>query len=159
MEIKILLMAILVLAGLAIWLLPKLELVRRLTLSERTYSVIHLIGIICGLGGIVLSFAFPDSILKAHYFELIMIPVFAAYAVYPAIVARARKLREWYDEKQVFDQARAASFAMVVTTVEMILVYALYREGALSGLVWFPLYVFSMVASYSACTLLLFRKG
>jgi len=159
METKYFILIILAVAGLAVWMLPKASFASRISMTERSYVIIHWIGLISGLIGIVLTFMFPTSILREHIYELVLLPVVAAYAVYPAIVARVTRSNELYDEKQIWDTTRAAALSLGGTTMTMFMVYAYYNEGVLSGVIWFPLMMFSVVAWYSGGTLIFHRSS
>lgn len=157
METKYIILVILVLAGLAVWLVPRARFVSSLSFTERGYVAVHWTGIVCGLAGIVVTLLRPDDILDKHLYELILLPVLAAYAVYPAIVARVQRKDELLDEKQTWDTTRAAALSLAATSMTMFAVYLFYREGALTELVWFPLFMFSVVGWYSAGTLYFHR--
>lgn len=158
METKLVLVILLALAFLAIWLLPYTRLARGLRYSERSYLVIHWVGVVSSIIGIAVTIAEPVVVLEEHWYELLLFPVFIAYAVYPAIVSRVRKNDELLDEKQIWDTTRAAAFGFAATLITMFLVYAFYREEAIVGLVWFPLLIFNALAWYSGATIFLHRE-
>jgi uncharacterized membrane protein YfcA len=158
MALKFAVLGIVILAFLCIWLVPKTRIARRLPLGEKGYKIIHGIGLITGITGLAVTLSVPALVLEGHVYELLLLPVFFVYAVYPLIVAQVRKNWELYDEKQLHDMTVAAAVALPVTTITMFLVYAFMREGALEGLVWFPLFVFTAVSSYAGATLVLFRR-
>ena len=159
METKYIILLVLVAAGVAVWLLPKAAFASRISMSERSYTIIHAIGLICGCTGFIVTIMFPSSILSEHIYELLLLPVVAAYAVYPAIVARVRRSSELYDEKQIWDTTRAAALSLGATMMTMFVVYAFYNEHVLTGTIWFPLLMFSVVAWYSGGTLLFHRSS
>ena len=159
METKYIILCVLLVAGIAVWLLPKAQFSKRLRLSERAYRIIHWIGLLSAIAGTIVSVLFPGAILKEHLYELFLLPVVAAYAVYPTIIARATRSTELYDEKQIWDTTRAAALSLGATTMTMFVVYAYYNEDVLGGTIWFPLLMFSVVGWYSAGTLYFHRTG
>ncbi len=159
MYAKGIILIILVLAALAVWIIPRTSFAARLTFSERTYRTIHWIGAICAVAGIVLTFLLQSALLEEHVYEFILLPVLFAYAVYPAIVARSRNTTELLDEKQLWDTTQAAAFSLTGTVLLMSLVFAFYGEGVLSGTVWYPILMYGAVGWYSAATLYLHRTG
>ncbi len=159
METKYVVLVVLLLAVLAVWLLPRTRFAASLSLTERGYSLMHWTGAVSGLAGIIATLLLPDTILQDHLFEILMLPALGAYAVYPAIVARVRKTDELYDEKQIWDTTRAAALSLAATSMSMFIVYAFYNEQVLSGTIWFPLLMFSVVGWYSAGTLYLHTRS
>ena len=157
MNVKIFLLVVLLVSLIAFWLVPVTNFGRRLKMGEKTYYAVHIIGICCGTIGFVVSFFFPDIILKEHYYELILLPVLIGY-LYTAIIIRVRKTEHIYDEKQQADMTRAGATAWITSVVLIFLLYAMYREGIIEGAVWFPLYIFSTFTAFSASTLYYYRK-
>lgn len=156
MDIKLFLVVVLVLLGVGTWLLPKTPFGIRFTMNEKVFSAMNTVGIVCGVAGLILTLVRPDLVLQHHYFELILLPVLILY-LYSAVIMKVKR-KEIYDEKQTSDMTRSAAVSFVLSIVAMFLLYALYRENVIEGLVWFPFFVYFTLTVYSAGTLLQFRK-
>ena len=157
MTIKIFLIAFLLAAFVAYWLLPKTSWARRLRMSESLFYGMNILGVVFGLVGVVASVSWPKTILAGHYFELILLPVLLIY-LYSGVAKKAAR-EDVYDEKQVHDMTKAAALAWEGSVAVILVVYALFKASILHGLVWFPVFVFATLVVYSASTLFYFRKG
>ena len=157
MSIKLFFALALLIAFLLYWLLPRTRLGIRLKMSEPLFYVINITGIVCGVVGLIVSFGWPQLILTHHYYELILLPVLFVY-LYSGVIMKARKEDEVYDEKQIRDMTCAAAKVLPYSILAMFLLYLLYKENILQGLVWFPIYIFFTLAVYSGGTLFYFRK-
>ena len=157
MNIKLFLIFILLLSAFVYWLLPKTKFAKHLKMNEKLFYTMNIIGIICGIAGLVASFGWGEVMLTSHYFEIILFPAFLIY-LYSAIIMKVQGTDNLYDEKQNYDMTRAAAISLPYSMVAMFLLFALYKEGIFEGLVWFPMYVFFTLTVYSTSTLLYFKK-
>ena len=149
---------IVLLAALAIFsVLPRTRLGTSLRMSLPLFYTTHVIGTVCGALAIIAALAWPERILAAHHFELILLPVLLVY-LYAGAILSARGEERTYDEKQIRDMTRGAATAFSASVFAMLLVFALIREGALQGLVWFPICISFAIAAYSAATLYYFVR-
>jgi len=157
MNIKLFLIMILLLSALVYWLLPKTKFAKHLKMNEKLFYTMNIIGIICGITGLVVSFYWGEVILTSHYFEIILLPAFLIY-LYSAVIMKVQGTDNLYDEKQNYDMTRAAAISLPYSMVAMFLLYAMYKEVIFEGLLWFPIYVFFTLTVYSTSTLLYFKK-
>ena len=157
MESKYIIGIYLIIIFLFFWLIPKTNFSKKLKVSESFFIFINIVGIICGLLGLVVTFIYPQYIMAEHYYELILIPVFTLY-MYTALVGRIQKSKEIYDEKQNLDMTRAAAFALPVTVVVMFLLFAFSDEISMINIIWFPVYIFFTIMVFSLTTLVLFKQ-
>ena len=158
MAIKFYLLVLLILIGLAIWLLPKSKVASRLRLGEKAFQIIHIVGIVCGVFGLVASFIYQDAILKSHLYEVILFPVFLAY-MYLLLVHRIHKSDDILDEKQEHDMALAGANTFALSMIWAFFLHALYREEILTGTIFFPLFVFFSLALFSFNVMVQYRKN
>jgi hypothetical protein len=126
-------------------------------MNENLFYTINIIGIICGLAGLVVSVGWGEMILTSHYFEIILLPAFLIY-VYSLMIMRVQGTDNIYDEKQNYDMTRAAAISLPFSIVIMFLLYAMYKEEIFEGLVWFPIYIFLTLTIYSISALIFFKK-
>ena len=61
--IKIALLLILIIAFLLWWLLPKTKAAQHLKMSESLFIVTNVIGIVCGIIGLIVTFVYPFEIV------------------------------------------------------------------------------------------------
>ena len=156
MNIKVFLIFVLLVAFLGYWLLPKSKWARRLKMSESLFYGMNIIGVVAGVIGLIASLTWTQAILTHHYFEFILLPVLVVY-LYSGILKKVKN-EEIYDEKQIHDMTHAAAIAGQGSSLMILMLYALYKENILHGLVWFPIYIFFTLAVYSASALFYFRK-
>ena len=155
--IKLILVLILVMAGLFFWFLPKTRLAKRFKANETLFIVTNIIGMICGVIGLVVTFVWPRFIVELHLWELILIPFVLVY-VYWGIIMRVQKSSSLLDEKQVFDMTNAGAATWVLSIPAMAILFILYERSIISGIVWFPCYLFSMLLFFSTITLFTFKR-
>lgn len=158
MNTKLFILIILVLSVAAFYLLPRTRLSRRLKMNEKLFQAVNVIGVICGAAGLALSLAIGEEILTGHYFELILLPAVLIY-LYSAMVIKSTGSEASYDEKQNHNMTRAAALALPFSVAGMFILYALYRESIIDGMIWFPVYLFLNLTVYSAGVLVLFRRS
>ena len=161
MNTKLLVVFILVFLALLYWILPKTRLSRKFKMNVMAFYIMNAVGIAFGIIGIIVSFMRPDLIFERHYFELILMPILCIY-VYTAIIRKAQAVStvsDLYDEKQNLNMTQAAALTWPASIIIVFLLYAMYQEGILTGLVFFPFFLFFTFTFYSASTLYLFRTN
>ncbi|MFQ5710041.1 MAG: hypothetical protein ACE5HO_21510 [bacterium] len=158
MNIKLFLVAILLLAALLYWGLPKTMFVKKLKMNVGLFYAMNIIGIVFGALGLIVSFIWPNVVLEKHYFELILLPILFVY-LYTAMIRKVRGAIEMYDEKQNLNMTQAAAITWPISIVAVFFLYAMYREEILTGLAFFPIFLYFSFAVYSASTLYFFKKN
>jgi hypothetical protein len=156
--IKLGLFFILVLACFLYWLLPKTRLAKHFKMNEKVFVMTFMISIICCLIGLVVTFLWPQAIFEMHLWELLLMPVFLVY-VYWFMVKKLTKGSEIVDEKQEFDMAKGTALSTSLTVPSMALLFVLFDEGILEGLIWFPYYLFVTLLFFSVGTLYSYKKS
>ncbi len=96
-------------------------------MNEKLFYRMNIIGIICGLTGLLASIGWPDVILLNHYFELILLPPLILY-VYFGIITKVQKRNDVYDERQNYHMTRAAAISLPYSIGAMFLLYAMYKR-------------------------------
>jgi len=155
--IKFILVLTFVIAGLLYWLLPKTKLAKHFKMNETLFVATNVIGIICGIIGLVVTLVWPQFIVEMHLWELILIP-FVIIHVYWAIIMKTRKTLDVLDEKQEYDMTKAAAITWGLSIPAMVFLFILYDKEILSGIAWFPYYLFTALLIFSATTLFSFKK-
>ena len=156
--VKVTLLVVLLIAGLAYWFVPRLAIARKFRMNETTFIISTVIGMICGAVGLVLTIVWPDGLLDLHLWELIMLP-FVLMNIYWAIIMRVQKTVIIVDEKQAYNMTSAAGVTWAWSIPIMVLVFVLYQQSVLSGVLWFPSYLFASLLVFSAATLYLFKRN
>jgi len=158
MEIKWFVLAVLIVVGLILGLASRGYWAGKLKMSTGLFNVMNILGIVCGVTGLVVTLLWPRQILEKHYFELILLPFFLIIMLI-ALIQIMQRPREILDEKQNQNALEAAALTWSASVFAVFIMYAFYDEGALTGPVFFPLYVFFSIAFFSATTLYLFHKS
>jgi hypothetical protein len=153
----LILVVVLVLAGLAIWLLPKTRLLKRQQISEAAFLTTCVVGILCGVTGLVATFAWPERVLEWHLWEVMAMPLVLAY-VYWLLVMRKAGTGAVLDEKQEMDMVHAGSFTFALSIPSMMVASVLHDKGFLDVMVWFPYYLFVTLLIFSATALYRFKR-
>ena len=156
--IKIILAVLVALAVLACFILPRSRLLKKGRMTERAYNATSIIGIICGVAGLVVTLVWPQDIIELHLWELIVLP-FAVMHFYWAAVIQSRKTVEIVDEKQSFDLTKAAAVTWAFSIPPMVLIFILYSKGIFSGLMWFPYFLFVTLTIYSFSSILFYKRA
>jgi hypothetical protein len=156
--IKIILMAVLVIAGLLYWLIPKSSIARHFKLSEPLYMLTAVIGMICGVLGLILTFVDPEKIIELHLWELILVPFVLVY-VYWGIARRAGGSAGLPDEKQEHDMTKAAATTWALSIPAMALLFVARSDIDVANYIWLPYYLFVTILIYSASTLIYFKRA
>jgi hypothetical protein len=154
---KVVLGALLLLAALAVWLLPKTRLAPERRIGERLFMVTYVVGAICGAAGLVVLFVWPGRVREWHLWELAVMPLVLVYAYWIAVMRKART-SEVVDEKQNFDMTNAGGLAWGLSIPAMGAAFVLYEEGLFDPSLWFPYYLFVTLLLYSVATLYFFKR-
>ncbi|MFQ5772537.1 MAG: hypothetical protein ACE5HX_18515 [bacterium] len=155
--IKILLVSLLLIAGFLYWLLPKTKFVKHCKMNETLFVFTCVIGIICGVIGLLVTFVWPQFIVELHLWELIIMP-FVLIWIYWGMIIRVRKTTEIIDEKQNLDMTRAAATTWIISIPALAFMFILYEESIMAGTVWFPYFFFMSLFVFSLSLLFFFRK-
>jgi hypothetical protein len=155
--IKFVLVTLLVLAGLAVWLLPRTRVATSRTVSDRVFVATAIVGIVCSVAGLVLLLAWPQRVLQWHLWELAAMPLVLLYAYWLVVMRRARSAQV-LDEKQDVDMTRAGAVAWGLSIPAMCLAFVLPDAGLFEGGLWFPWYLFVTLLVFSATTLYYFKR-
>jgi hypothetical protein len=155
--IKFTLVFILLAAGLLYWLLPKTKIVKKIKMNESLFILTNIIGIICGATGLLVTFIWPKYVIELHLWELIVIP-FALVYIYWGVIVRKLKTKDIIDEKQDFDMTKAGAFTMAFSIFAMTILFVLYSDQIIEGLIWYPYFFFSTILVFSSGTLYFFKR-
>ena len=72
---------------------------------------------------------------------------------------KIRKSTEIIDEKQEYDMGKAGGITFGISMPAMVIIFMLYQNGIVKGLIWFPYYIFINILIYSCSTLFYFKKN
>ncbi|MEK7405820.1 MAG: hypothetical protein AAB225_11990 [Acidobacteriota bacterium] len=153
---KLVLGGLLVLAGLAVWLLPKSRLVTG-RISERLFVVTFVVGALCSAAGLAALFVLPGRVRQWHLWELAVMPLVVVYAYWIAVMRKART-SEIVDEKQNFDMTNASGLAWALSLPAMMVAFVLYEAGLFDPALWFPFYLLVTLLLHSTATLYFFKR-
>ncbi len=154
--IKLTLVTLLVLAGLAVWLLPRTRVTISRTVSGRLFVATAVIGLVCSAAGLLLLLAWPQHVLEWHLWELAAMPLALVYAYWLIIMRRART-GQVLDEKQDLDMTRAGAVTWGLSIPAMCLAFVLPDAALFQGGLWFPWYLCVTLLVFSATTLYFFE--
>ena len=155
--IKFGLVALLVLAGLAVWLLPKMRVGTSRTVSARLFVTTALAGMVSSVAGLLLLLAWPQRVLEWHLWEVAAMPLTLLYACWLVVMRRAGST-EVLDEKQDVDMTRAGAVTWAISIPAMCVAFVLPDAGLFEGGLWFPWYLFVTLLIFSATTLYYFKR-
>ena len=155
--IKLALVIIIAVAILLCWLLPKTKLAKYFKMNERLFVITNVIGVICGIVGLVVTFIFPQFIVELHLWEVIITP-FALMYIYWLLIIKIRKTTEVLDEKQDYNMTKAGAITMALSIPAMVIMFFFYYNKVFDGPIWFPYYFFVILLFFSGTTLFLFKK-
>ena len=156
--VKLVLVLVLFIAVLLYWLLPRTRLARHFGMNETLFTVTAIIGLICGVIGLVATFVWPQLIVEWHLWELIVLPCVLIYT-YWEVIQKVERTAEIVDEKQMFDMTRAGALTFSFLIPALALLFIMYQNGVVGGLVWFPYSLFVSILVYSAGTLFYFKRN
>jgi hypothetical protein len=154
---KLVLLALLVIAGLGIWLLPKTRLVSGRHIGERLFVVTYVIGAFCAAAGLAALFAWPGRVRDWHLWEFSLAPLVLLYAYWLAVMRKART-SQVVDEKQDADMAKAGALAWGLSVPAMLLAFQLSQAGLFNPAMWFPYYLLVTLFFHSLGTLYYFNR-
>jgi hypothetical protein len=155
--IKLALVTLLVLAGLAVWLLPRTRIVTSRTVGGTLFVATSVVGIVCSAAGLLVLLIWPQRVLEWHLWELAAMPLVLLYAYWLVVMRRART-GQVLDEKQDLDMTRAGALTWGISIPAMCLAFVLPDARLFEGGLWFPWYLFVTLMVYSATTLYYFRR-
>jgi hypothetical protein len=155
--IKLALVTLLVLAGLAVWLLPRTRVGTSRTVGGTLFVATSVVGILCSGAGLFVLFTWPRRVLEWHLWELAAMPLVLLYAYWLVVMRRART-GQVLDEKQDLDMTRAGAVTWGISIPAMCLAFVLPDVRLFEGGLWFPWYLFVTLLIYSATTLYYFRR-
>ena len=156
--VKAVLVACVVLAGLAGWVVPRTRWIRQRQVSERLFVATQAVGIACGAVGLVLVFAWPLRTLEWHLWELALMP-YVLVNVYWIIIMRRARSAEILDEKQSFNLASACGLTIGLGMLPMLAAFVLYDRGIFDARLFYPYFLLATVLILSGTTLFLFRRA
>ena len=125
--------------------------------DSNIYLIVQVVGVVSGAMGLAassLGFFFPNSWDRFIHTISSMVILSSPYAlavVYWLMIKVREKDKHLYDEKQRLDIGRSAFLTILITTVGMILLFALNfnnLDGILS-MIWLPLLFFGEVFVFS----------
>ncbi len=156
--IKLGLVLTLLIAALFYWLLPKTKLAKRLEMSKSLFVITTVVGMICGVLGLIVTIAWPQFINELHLWEIILMP-FVLINVYWAMIMKIKKTSIIIDEKQILNMTNAAAVTFAFSVPLMVGLFSLYEREILNGIIFFPYYFFMTIFLYSASTLFYFKRA
>ena len=135
--------------------------------DEAVFITAQYVGILCGITGLASVFVYmplqvPLWILKRilNVFSTIIFVPYGLIAFYWLIMKRKEKIKEWYDEKQFRDITKASLITLILSMPCMAVMYLsnYIKTDAVTGVLWFPFYVFLMLLLFSGSTLYYSKK-
>jgi len=156
--IKLGLVLTLLIAALFYWLLPKTKFAGQLEMSESLFVVTTVVGMICGGLGLFVTIAWPQFITELHLWEIILMPL-VLINVYWAMIMKIKKTSAILDEKQILNMTNAAAVTFVFSIPLMVVLFSLYEQKVLDGIIFFPYYFFMTILLYSSSTLFYFKRA
>jgi hypothetical protein len=128
----------------------------------------HTTGLLCGMIGLIAILVALVTRLRLSIFEilsvtigvLVLLPYLFALSVW-LFMKRKEKITDWLDEKQFLDISRASLLTILITLPIMTLISVLQRIigfGNVLDFIWFPLFIFLTMVSFSSVTLYLSRR-
>jgi hypothetical protein len=155
--IKLVLAALLTLAVLAVWLLPRTRLAGR-RVGERLFVATCWAGVLSGAAGLVVTFAWPGHVFEWHLWELAAMPLVLMYFCWIVVMRRAGTTAV-LDEKQDFDMTRSGAITCALLIPAMLTAFLLHGRGLFDGALWFPYYLFVTLLVNSGGALYFFKRG
>ena len=133
----------------------KKKQVKNIAQDSNIFLVVQYVGIICGLMGLTnssLRFLFPGATNKGHIvMNFIILAPYALAVGYWLITKLQEKDRQWVDEKQIQDIGKSAFLTLGISAIFMTLLF-IFNYSNLNGvisLLWFPLYLFSVLLFFA----------
>ena len=138
------------------WIIQKTALKRYLKFNETIFSLLQILGAFFGFVGLLLTILWPTYIMASDLWQILLLP-FLIIQMYWQLIKKMSKERDLLDEKQLADMKNASSITLFLSIIGMIILYVAFKENQLSGLVWFPFYLFFVNFIYSITTFLNYR--
>jgi len=128
----------------------------------------HTTGLLCGMIGLTAILVALVTRLRLSIFEilsvtigvLVLLPYLLILSVW-LFMKRKEKITDWLDEKQFLDISRASLLTILIILPIMTLMGVLQRIigfGNVLDFIWFPLFIFLSMVSFSSATLYLSRR-
>ena len=138
------------------WIIQKTALKRYLKFNETIFSLLQILGAFFGFVGLLLTILWPTYIMASDLWQILLLP-FLIIQMYWQLIKKMSKERDLLDEKQLADMKNASSITLFLSIIGMIILYVAFKENQLSGLVWFPFYLFFVNFIYSITSFLNYR--
>ena len=138
------------------WIFQKTALKKYLKFNETIFSLLQILGAFFGFVGLLLTILWPTYIMASDLWQILLLP-FLIIQMYWQLIKKMSKERDLLDEKQLADMKNASSITLFLSIIGMIILYVAFKENRLSGLVWFPFYLFFINFIYSITTFLNYR--
>ncbi len=131
------------------------------------------IGILSGISGLVLISIFSLTYLTLYELplwavksgiiaiSLIAVVPYILIVLYWLVIKLRERISEWYDEKQYQDLTKSSFVVLMVSVIFLLVIFILqyvYSNFELLNFIWFPLYFFFVLLSFSAMNLFLNKK-
>jgi len=156
--VKIFCCTVLVFAVLAYWLLPKMKFAKHFSLNEKVFIITQYIGIFCSAVGLLATFIWSNLIVETHLMWLIILPYPLIWMYWLLVIKMKKSTEITSDEKLDFNMKKAGYLTMASSIPAMVIMFQLYYNEILAGLIWFPYYFFVTIFLFSTFTLLFFKK-
>jgi uncharacterized membrane protein len=161
--IKISALFIILTALVMYWVVPNTKLAKRLKMHEGLFVLSCIVGMACGVIGLIATYKWQEFVLASHLFEFILILYFLIY-VYWAMILKNRKtteLSEILDEKQIVDITKAVTISWLISSCLMIY-FLLFTPNPISitlgGKMLALFYIFTNMFIISTSTLYYFKR-
>ena len=138
------------------WIIQKTALKRYLKFNETIFSLLQILGAFFGFVGLLSTILWPTYIMASDLWQILLLP-FLIIQMYWQLIKKMSKERDLLDEKQLADMKNASSITLFLSIIGMIILYVAFKENQLSGLVWFPFYLFFVNFIYSITSFLNYR--
>jgi hypothetical protein len=156
--VKVVLLVLLGLYGLAYWLLPGTRLVKRPETTERLFVATSIVGTICGALGLAVTLAWPRHTLEWHLWELLLMPLVGILTFW-LILGRRPRGEPLLDEMQLHAMAEAGGAAIGASIVGSFVASLLHHDGVFDPSIQHPFNLCVIVVAYSVVAGLRFRRA
>jgi hypothetical protein len=156
--VKVAVLAVLVLSGIALWILPKTRFAGRIRGGEKSFITSQWLGVLTGTAGLAATFILPRLIVEAHLMWLILLP-FVLAEMYWLLVARVRRTASVLDEKQDLDMTRSGALTLGLSVPAMTLFFLWSRDRFVEPFLWLPFFLFTVVLVFSGGVLIGYRRS
>ena len=150
---KIFILVFILITFLSYWIIPKTKLADKIKLMEGFFSLFILVGMVCGLFGLIATYLWPDVIEETHLMFTITIPFFMMFT-FLRMVKKIKRNSEIFDEKQRYDLSQAG-----YTTMTLGFVYMLFNRFIFNVNLWFPYYLFTTILIFSVLALYFYKRN